>query len=387
MGNEEDKAYSQHQKWKKRTKSAGFPSNSMQDLNFTIPLLPAELIPLEIQGVNIKDCNLDSLFNDSVTEVSHLGHRMISDGLYNELPSSITILSSVNGLICLADSKDNLFLWNPSNRKYKKLPCPSATLWFETARMYGFGYDEFHDDYKLLGPFCIKGKFGRGELKIYSLKSDSWGNVDDCQLRKCKSREEVYISGILVKGKLNWPNAKLKDSSLRYSEVIDFDEFPKIAIYVESLVCPFSKEEAADATKHKRLKKLQSRKPSDKELFGNKVVMKKSGLEGFPRDLSEGRLGEQPTPTTVHAGIGSSRQAEAIDSVQLAAVSQQIAQLTRAVAQSIAQNEVTRKTVEELKKQMLSMPRHRRRRHRSPSPDSSSEEETESDEEFVGSTP
>ncbi|KAM3356924.1 hypothetical protein P3S68_023645 [Capsicum galapagoense] len=49
MENEEDKAYSQHQKWKKRTKSAGFPSNSMQDLNFTIPLLPAELIPLEIQ--------------------------------------------------------------------------------------------------------------------------------------------------------------------------------------------------------------------------------------------------------------------------------------------------------------------------------------------------
>ncbi|KAF3620292.1 putative 60S ribosomal protein L13a-4-like [Capsicum annuum] len=380
MGNEEDKAYSQHQKWKKRTKSAGFPSNSMQDLNFTIPLLPAELIPLEIQGVNIKDCNLDSLFNDSVTEVSHLGHRMISDGLYNELPSSITILSSVNGLICLADSKDNLFLWNPSNRKYKKLPCPSATLWFETARMYGFGYDEFHDDYKLLGPFCIKGKFGRGELKIYSLKSDSWGNVDDCQLRKCKSREEVYISGILVKGKLNWPNAKLKDSSLRYSEVIDFDEFPKIAIYVESLVCPFSKEEAADATKHKRLKKLQSRKPSDKEL--NEYIHYVS--EFGPTEPAQE---EAIQIRTEKAGIGSSRQAEAIDSVQLAAVSQQIAQLTRAVAQSIAQNEVTRKTVEELKKQMLSMPRHRRRRHRSPSPDSSSEEETESDEEFVGSTP
>ncbi|PHT39073.1 hypothetical protein CQW23_22646 [Capsicum baccatum] len=379
MENEEDKAYPQHQKWKKRTKSAGFPSNSMQDLNFTIPLLPAEFIPLEIQ--------------------------------------------------------------------------------FETALMYGFGYDDFHDDYKLLGTFCRKGKFGRGELKIYSLKSDSWGSVDDCQLRKCKSREEVYISGILVKGKLHWPNAKVngslsdykewniisfdlanekwgevehpfykegyihlylgvlgsdlsifcdnaashvdfwvmkeygvkqswtkmftvnysfdthlpcfmsnkgefffrfvkysmiykpKDSSLRYSEVIDFDEFPEIAIYVESLVCPFSKEEAADATKHKRLKKLQSRKPSDKEL----------------------------------AGIGSSRQAEATDSVQLAVVSQQIAQLTRAVAQSIAQNEVTRKTVEELKKQMVSMPRRRRRR--SPSPDSSSEEETESDEEFVGSTP
>ncbi|XP_047258977.1 F-box/kelch-repeat protein At3g23880-like, partial [Capsicum annuum] len=215
MENEEDKAYSQHQKWKKRTKSAGFPSNSMQDLNFTIPLEIQVLSLLQfrcvskswlalisspefiqthlssytehrvmwnsIQGVNIKDCNLDSLFNDSVMEVSDLGHRMISDGLYNELPSCITILSSVNGLICLVDSKYNFFLWNPSNRKYKKLPCPRATLWFDKALMYGFGYDKFHDDYKLLGTFCRKGKVR--------------SSVDDCQLRKCKSREEVYISG------------------------------------------------------------------------------------------------------------------------------------------------------------------------------------------------
>ncbi|KAM3327058.1 hypothetical protein P3S67_002184 [Capsicum chacoense] len=83
--------------------------------------------------------------------------------------------------------------------------------------------------------------------------------------------------------------------------------------------------------------------------------------------------------------IGSSRQAEVINNVRLAAMSQQIAQLTRAVAQSIAQNEVMLKTVEELKKQMVSMTR--RRRNRSLSPDSSSEEEMGSDEEFVGATP
>ncbi|KAM3320884.1 hypothetical protein P3S67_008086 [Capsicum chacoense] len=83
------------------------------------------------------------------------------------------------------------------------------------------------------------------------------------------------------------------------------------------------------------------------------------------------------------AGIGSSRQAETIDGVQLAAMSQQITDLSRAFAQSIAQNEVMSKTVKELKKQVVSMSR---RRHRSPSPDSSSKEETESDE-FVDTTP
>ncbi|XP_047256357.1 uncharacterized protein LOC124889237 [Capsicum annuum] len=82
-------------------------------------------------------------------------------------------------------------------------------------------------------------------------------------------------------------------------------------------------------------------------------------------------------------GIGSSRQVEAIDGVQLVALSQQITDLSRAFAQSVAQNEVMSKTVEELKKQVVSMSHHR---HRSPSPDSSSKEETESDE-FVDPTP
>ncbi|KAM3394828.1 hypothetical protein P3S68_003831 [Capsicum galapagoense] len=55
------------------------------------------------------------------------------------------------------------------------------------------------------------------------------------------------------------------------------------------------------------------------------------------------------------AGIGSSRQAEAIDGVQLAPMSQQITDLSRAFAQSVAQNKVMSKTVEELKKQVVSM--------------------------------
>ncbi|KAF3636948.1 hypothetical protein FXO37_25180 [Capsicum annuum] len=75
--------------------------------------------------------------------------------------------------------------------------------------------------------------------------------------------------------------------------------------------------------------------------------------------------------------------AEAVDGVQLAAMSQQITDLSRAFAQSVAQNKVMSKTVKDLKKQVVSMSR---RRHRSPFLDSSSKEETESDE-FVDTTP
>ncbi|KAF3628052.1 hypothetical protein FXO38_28445 [Capsicum annuum] len=75
--------------------------------------------------------------------------------------------------------------------------------------------------------------------------------------------------------------------------------------------------------------------------------------------------------------------AEAVDGVQLAAMSQQITDLSRAFAQFVAQNKVMSKTVKDLKKQVVSMSR---RRHRSPFLDSSSKEETESDE-FVDTTP
>ncbi|KAF3627805.1 DNA binding protein -like protein [Capsicum annuum] len=61
--------------------------------------------------------------------------------------------------------------------------------------------------------------------------------------------------------------------------------------------------------------------------------------------------------------------AEAIDGVQLAAMSQQVTDLSRPFAQFVSQNEIMSKTVEELKKQVVSM---RSPRHCSPSPDSSS---------------
>ncbi|KAM3221223.1 hypothetical protein P3L10_020491 [Capsicum annuum] len=63
-------------------------------------------------------------------------------------------------------------------------------------------------------------------------------------------------------------------------------------------------------------------------------------------------------------------------------MSQQITDLSRAFAQSIAQNEVMSKTIEELKTKVISMSRS----HHSQSPDSSSKEEIESDE-SVDTTP
>ncbi|XP_055814287.1 F-box/kelch-repeat protein At3g23880-like [Solanum dulcamara] len=114
-------------------------------------------------------------------------------------------MGSVNGLICLAIKDDGLFIWNPSIRKFKNLPdsrlklkltdgydCPAGAK-------YGFGYDESNDDYKVVGVLCRERRytFHHLEVKIYSLKSDSWRSMkyipDGVQLmRQC-----MFLNGKL----------------------------------------------------------------------------------------------------------------------------------------------------------------------------------------------
>ncbi|KAM3356395.1 F-box/kelch-repeat protein like [Capsicum galapagoense] len=66
--------------------------------------------------------------------------------------------------------------------------------------VYGFGYDEYNDDYKVV---CVRHRFLILEdhvvVKIYSLKSNSWSSMDDIPdvvrlIKPCK----------FVNGKLHW---------------------------------------------------------------------------------------------------------------------------------------------------------------------------------------
>ncbi|XP_060178710.1 F-box/kelch-repeat protein At3g23880-like isoform X2 [Lycium barbarum] len=154
----------------------------------------------------IKDCSLSALLCDSVTEAFDLDYP----GKYypNDYPRFV---GSVNGLICLAINRfmglDDLFLWNPSIRKYKKLPScrlNQSRCYHEQALdgfNFGFAYDEFQDDYKVVGIFPISGKIRlcRIEVQIYSLKSNSWRRIDDFQ-----GRELLNAPAKCVNGKLHW---------------------------------------------------------------------------------------------------------------------------------------------------------------------------------------
>ncbi|XP_016470083.1 F-box/kelch-repeat protein At3g23880-like [Nicotiana tabacum] len=155
----------------------------------------------------VKECSLSALLYDFVAEAFDLDYPGKIPGYY---PS---IVGSFNGLLCLAVAATdrllyNLFLWNPSIRKYKKLP--NYTL--DVSRRYnldkhrysfrfGFAYDAFRDDYKVLGIFPINrnGRLCHVKVKIYSLKSDSWRDIDDFQ-----GRQLLSVSGKLVNQKLHW---------------------------------------------------------------------------------------------------------------------------------------------------------------------------------------
>ncbi|KAK4341561.1 hypothetical protein RND71_040062 [Anisodus tanguticus] len=107
---------------------------------------------------NLKDCSLGSLLYGFVTEAFDLDYPMKNPH------KSVWIVGFVNGLSCLAIEEKDLFLWNPSIRMFKKLPDSRPTLRCGYYFMYGFGYDEVHDNYK--GGVLLNdlGKFVNGKL-------------------------------------------------------------------------------------------------------------------------------------------------------------------------------------------------------------------------------
>uniref|UniRef100_M1CWH8 F-Box protein n=2 Tax=Solanum tuberosum TaxID=4113 RepID=M1CWH8_SOLTU len=144
-------------------------------------------------------CSLRSLFNDSVTKTSYLNIPM------KEPYESYHILSSVNGLICLtcrAGEKGDLILWNPSIRKCRKLPSfESELINVNCYYRCGFIYDELHDDYKVVVILFEHNRSNRIEIKIYSLRSNSWRSVD----HSCPpSGYFLNDCGKFVNGKLHW---------------------------------------------------------------------------------------------------------------------------------------------------------------------------------------
>uniref|UniRef100_A0A5B7B4A5 F-box domain-containing protein n=1 Tax=Davidia involucrata TaxID=16924 RepID=A0A5B7B4A5_DAVIN len=115
--------------------------------------------------------------------------------------SSLTIVGSVNGLLCLADPYigRTMYLCNPSIRKYKAIGCCCSAHQSADLNAYvvlGFGYHHQANDYKVVrityvGEEYVSDddsdddsvdllEFFRGiyrEVEVYTLSTDSWKKI------------------------------------------------------------------------------------------------------------------------------------------------------------------------------------------------------------------
>ncbi|KAJ8540411.1 hypothetical protein K7X08_030330 [Anisodus acutangulus] len=125
-------------------------------------------------------------------------------------------IGSCDGLICLS-VKNSLVLWNPSTRKWKEIPKQYPHMSQDYYYTYGFGYDKYNDDYKLVLIYSSKIKNSGNEVKVYSLRTNSW--------KKIKGFVSGYIysnSGVLVNGIAHWDTRPHNDFSSCYY-IVTFD--------------------------------------------------------------------------------------------------------------------------------------------------------------------
>nr|XP_027076818.1 F-box/kelch-repeat protein At3g23880-like [Coffea arabica] len=119
----------------------------------------------------------------------------------------VRIVGCCDGLICISvtrASQSDFILWNPSIRKYKKLPNLGLPSTSPLNRVWGFGYDSFSDDYKaviLVKQCSINGEGLRVETRVYSRKSEAWRRIADFP---STPRYTSPSSGVLVNGKLHF---------------------------------------------------------------------------------------------------------------------------------------------------------------------------------------
>ncbi|CAH1453017.1 unnamed protein product [Lactuca virosa] len=123
--------------------------------------------------INLKSSPLyDVLYAESVNLLEH-------DYPLKHPYKSIWIAGSCNGLLFIAVEDDDLFLWNPGTRKSNRLPDVGFNVRSGSYVLYGFGYDESKDDYKVVGISCvfISGGNYNIRVKIYSMKFGNWKNI------------------------------------------------------------------------------------------------------------------------------------------------------------------------------------------------------------------
>jgi F-box interacting protein len=136
---------------------------------------------------------LNSIFKPVTTNATRL-HLPFKQELYS-------IVGSCHGILCLVVNEGSVILWNPSIRKFTKLPSLKSPIKVSYIR-YGFGYDPLIDNYKVVAVFCYDSgnEILEAKTNVYTLGTNSWRMIEgNFPVPKDGLRKLTYVSGTL-----NW---------------------------------------------------------------------------------------------------------------------------------------------------------------------------------------
>ncbi|KAK4592965.1 hypothetical protein RGQ29_017200 [Quercus rubra] len=143
-----------------------------------------------------------------------------------DLPSGLSkIVGSCNGLLCLATTTNVIYLWNPSVRKFKRLPDPClGNLGIVTL---GFAYHSENNDYKVLRVLCHPWMRPPipDEIEVYTLSSDSWRRVGMSLRANVKVLDSSFLlPAPLVSGALHWISRVVEgEEEHKFELIMSFD--------------------------------------------------------------------------------------------------------------------------------------------------------------------
>ncbi|GFP90674.1 F-box/kelch-repeat protein at3g06240 [Phtheirospermum japonicum] len=138
--------------------------------------------------MDLYSCSIQSIIEGSDLDVyPTIDDNILFDQVGFDCPfvgafDVIWLVGSCNGLVCVNLSPNILILWNPATWKSKMLPDSGTDLDFEYYSItYAFGYDELHDDYKVVEFFAAEFEAGvyENRVKVYSLRTNFWKTLSN----------------------------------------------------------------------------------------------------------------------------------------------------------------------------------------------------------------
>lgn len=123
--------------------------------------------------------SLYSLLNERVTEpIEHdyLGVKFMY------------LVGHCKGLVC-AVVDEYVLLWNPSTRKFRRLP----KLKYQFSK-YGFGYDELTNDFKVVAISSCRHPFNECVVSIYSSKTSYWRMIGKFPIEGVLDGDGIFTS-------------------------------------------------------------------------------------------------------------------------------------------------------------------------------------------------